>query len=89
MVQSSQQHVALRVKGVEWGLGRSGLRIVAVFWAGIPVEVTQAYSHPVDPIIIGEWGWEGISTNGCKKRLIVWHCLDDCYLYLQNFILDY
>ena len=40
MVQPSQQHVAPYVKGVEWGLGRRGLRIVAVFWAGILVEVT-------------------------------------------------
>ena len=41
MVQPSQQHVARCVKGVEWGLGTRGLRILAAFWAGIPVEVTQ------------------------------------------------
>ena len=41
MVQPSQQHVAPCVKGVEWGLDTIGLRIVAAFWAGIPVEVTQ------------------------------------------------
>ena len=39
MVQPSQQHVALCVKGVEWGFGTRGLRMLA-FWAGIPVEVT-------------------------------------------------
>ena len=33
MVQPSQQHVAPRVKGVEWSLGTRGLRIVAAFWA--------------------------------------------------------
>ena len=37
MVQPSQQYV----KGVEWGWGPIGLRMVAAFWAGIPVEVTQ------------------------------------------------
>ena len=26
---------------VEWGLGTKGLRLVAAFWVGIPVEVTQ------------------------------------------------
>ena len=41
MVQPSQQYVAPYVKGVEWGLGTRGLRIVAAFWTGIPVEVTQ------------------------------------------------
>jgi len=40
MVQPSQQHVAPCVKGVEWGLGTRGLRMVAAFWAGIPVEIT-------------------------------------------------
>ena len=44
MVQLSQQHIAPRVKGVEWGLGRRSLRIMAAFWAGIPVEVTQEAS---------------------------------------------
>ena len=29
------------VKGVEWGLSKRGLRIVAAVWGGIPVEVTQ------------------------------------------------
>ena len=29
------------VKGVEWVLGTRGLRMVAAFWAGIPVEVPQ------------------------------------------------
>ena len=37
MVQPSQQYV----KGVEWGWGPIGLRMVAAFWAGISVEVTQ------------------------------------------------
>ena len=41
MVQPSQQHVVPCVKGVEWGLGTRGLRIVAAFWAGISVEVPQ------------------------------------------------
>ena len=26
-------------KGVKWGLGTRGLRIVAAFWTGIPVKV--------------------------------------------------
>ena len=29
------------VKVVEWGFVTRGLRIMAAFWAGIPVEVTQ------------------------------------------------
>ena len=37
----TQQHVASCVKGVEWGLGKGGLRMAAAFWADIPVEVTQ------------------------------------------------
>ena len=41
MGQSSQQHVARCVEGVEWGLGTRDLRMVAAFWAGIPVEVIQ------------------------------------------------
>ena len=41
MVQPSQQHVAPCVHEVEWGLGMKDLKIMAVFWAGIPVEVTQ------------------------------------------------
>ena len=41
MVQPSQQHVAPSVKVVEWGFGTIGLRMVAAFWAGIPVEATQ------------------------------------------------
>ena len=44
MARPSQQHVAPCVKGVEWGLGTRGLRIVETFWAGIPVEVTQEAS---------------------------------------------
>ena len=28
-------------EGVEWRFGTSGLRMLAVIWAGIPVEVTQ------------------------------------------------
>ena len=40
-MQPSQQHVAPCIKGVEWGLGTRGLRMVAAFLAGIPVEVTQ------------------------------------------------
>ena len=41
MVQHSQQHVAPCVKVVEWRLGTRGLRMVAMLWAGIPVEVIQ------------------------------------------------
>ena len=41
MVQPSQQHVAPYVKGFEWRMGQIGLRMVAAFWAGIPVEVIQ------------------------------------------------
>ena len=41
MVQPSQQHAAPRVKVAEWGLGTRGLGMLASFWAGIPVEVTQ------------------------------------------------
>ena len=40
-MQPSQQHVAPFVKGVELGFGTRGLRMVAAFWTGIPVEVTQ------------------------------------------------
>ena len=36
----SKKHVAPCVKVVEWGLVTRDLRIVAAFWAGIPVEVT-------------------------------------------------
>ena len=35
MMQHNQQHVAPCVKGVEWGLGTRGLRMVAAFWAAI------------------------------------------------------
>ena len=41
MVQPSQQHVVPCVKVIESGLGTRGLRMLAAFWAGIPVEVTQ------------------------------------------------
>jgi len=41
MVKPSQQHVTPCVKGIEWRLGTRGLRRLAAFWAGIPVEVTQ------------------------------------------------
>ena len=41
LVQPSQQHVAPCVKGVEWGLGTRGLRMLVAFWVGIPVEDTQ------------------------------------------------
>ena len=42
MAQPSQQHVEPCVKAVESRLGTTGLRIVAAFWAGIPVQVTPA-----------------------------------------------
>jgi len=38
MVQSSQEHVAPCVKVVEWGFGTRALRMLAGFWAGIPVK---------------------------------------------------
>ena len=41
MVQPNLQHVAPCVKEVVRGLGTRGLRILAAFWAGIPVKVTQ------------------------------------------------
>ena len=41
MMQPSQQHVAPYVKGVKWGKDMRGLRMVAGFWAGISVVVTQ------------------------------------------------
>ena len=41
MVQPSQQYVAPCVKWVEWGLGTRVLRMVAAFWPGIRVKVTQ------------------------------------------------
>ena len=40
MVQPSQQHASPCVKGVEWGFGTSGLGMLAVFWADIPVKDT-------------------------------------------------
>ena len=44
MIQPSQQHVALCVKGVERILGARGLIMTAAFWAGTLVEVTQKTS---------------------------------------------
>ena len=42
LVQPSQQHLHhVYIKGVQWGLGTRGLGMVASFWVGIPVEVTQ------------------------------------------------
>ena len=41
IVQPSQQCVAPCVKGVGRGLGTRGLKMMAAFWAGIPVEVTR------------------------------------------------
>ena len=40
-MQPSQQYVAPLVKWIERGLGTIGLGMVASFWAGILVEVTQ------------------------------------------------
>ena len=51
-MQSSQQHVALREKRFEWGLGTRGLRMVAEFWAGILAVVTQE-SDDVDALPSG------------------------------------
>ena len=39
IVQPSHQHVAPCVEEVDWGLDTRGLRIVAAFWAGIPVSI--------------------------------------------------
>ena len=36
MVQPRQQHVATSVKGIEWGLGKRGLRMVVAFWVFCP-----------------------------------------------------
>ena len=44
MVQPSQQHAAPCVKVVEWGLGTRSLGMLAAFWVGILVEVTQEAS---------------------------------------------
>ena len=41
MVQPSQQYVAPGVEVVEWGFGTEGLRMLAAFSAGIPLEVTR------------------------------------------------
>ena len=41
MVLLGQQDVAPCVQVFEWGLCTKGLRMVAGFWAGIPVEITQ------------------------------------------------
>ena len=41
LVQPSQQHVAPCVKVVERGFRTRGLRMLATFWAVIPVEYTQ------------------------------------------------
>ena len=41
IVQHSQQHVAPCIKWIEWGLGTRSLRIVAAFWAVIPVSSAQ------------------------------------------------
>ena len=37
----SNMNVAPCVKEVEWAWSTRGLRIMAAFWIGIPVEVTQ------------------------------------------------
>jgi len=37
MMQPSQQHVVPYEKEVEWGFGTRGLRMVAAYWASIPV----------------------------------------------------
>ena len=34
-------HSAICVKDVEWGIDKRGFKILAPFWAGIPVDVTQ------------------------------------------------
>ena len=57
MVQPSQQHVAPCVKGIEWGLGTRGLRMVAAFWAGNPVVVSQ----------------EGGVVSSCRRAAIGTH----------------
>ena len=41
MMKSSQQHVASCIQVVEWGFDSRGLRMLAAFSAGIPVEDTQ------------------------------------------------
>ena len=39
-VQPSRQPVAPCVKVVEWEFGTKGLRMLAAFWAGIPIKDT-------------------------------------------------
>ena len=41
MVQPSQQLLSPCVKVVEYGLGTRGSRMVASFWDGIPLKITQ------------------------------------------------
>ena len=54
MVQPSQQYLTPCEKRIELGLGTRGLRIVAVFCAGILIEVTQE---------------DGMKKDHVKKRL--------------------
>ena len=51
-MQLIQQHVASCVGGVESGLGPSGLKIVAVFWASITVSsaYTVQVTHETDTV---------------------------------------
>ena len=79
MVQPSQQHAAPCVKGVE--VGTRGLKMVAAFWAGIPVEVTHE-THDVDSLpsghafsrLIRHAGkcWVYYSTPATPARWISW-----------------
>ena len=48
---ATQSAVAPFVKGVEWGLGTRGLRMVAAFGAGIPVCDALPSRHPFSGII--------------------------------------
>ena len=41
MIEPSQQRVAPCVKEVAWGFCTRDLRMLAAFWAGIPVDNTQ------------------------------------------------
>ena len=63
----SQQHVAPCVKGVKWGLGRRSLRIVAVFWAGIP-----RFLQPINCV--------GYNTGGRRSTTPSTRCHPDTLL---------
>ena len=67
MVQPSQQHVAPCVKGIEWGLGTRGLRMVAAYWAGMPVEVVKTGGRR-NPTLKTRCHWHGaLAPTRCQR----------------------